>query len=82
MTSESKIPSGASPRPLYDVADHSRLYMDALIALHSSGADAKTAGFVFVNTGIVFTVCQRLIELRSAGIDDDVLEALLNQVFV
>ena len=77
----SKLPHGGNPRPLYNVSDQSRLYIDALIALQGSGADTKTAQFIFMNTGIIFTVCQRLIELRSAGIDDDVLEALLKQVF-
>ncbi len=79
MPTNNKIPlSGIDPE---NISQLSQRFTSALTALQSSGADSKTARFIFENTGIVFTYCERLIEMRVAGIDNHVLESLLDGVF-
>jgi hypothetical protein len=57
-------------------------YACALDALKSSGADRSMAKFIFENTGIVLTVCERLVALRVDDIEENVLFGLLQNIFI
>jgi len=65
-----------------DIHQRSQQFISALQALQNIGADKKAAQLIFDNTGIVFTYCERLVEMREFGVDDYMLEELLASVFI
>jgi hypothetical protein len=59
----------------------SECYTSALTACQSVGADRKTVLWILDNTGVAIALCERILEMRTAEIDNYVLENLVDAVY-
>jgi hypothetical protein len=59
----------------------SECYTSALTACQSAGADKKIVLWILDNTGMAIALCERILEMRTAEIDNYVLENLVDAVY-